>query len=76
MASRQEEPGEYEEEYESESDKGLVAFFETISVWIIGTITVIKILKDISFKSASKTVKYACYFINTHRWITIVMVWI
>ena len=42
MASRQEEPAtEYEEEYESESDKGLVAFFETISVWIIGIITVI-----------------------------------
>ena len=33
MASRQEEP--------SELDNGLVAFFETISVWIIGTITVI-----------------------------------
>ena len=33
MASRQEEP--------SELDNGLVAFFETISVWIIGIVGVI-----------------------------------
>ena len=32
MASRQEEPEEYEEEYESEIESGFVKFFETITI--------------------------------------------
>ena len=36
MASRQEEPErEYDEEYTSEVDKGLVAFLGTLTVWIM-----------------------------------------
>ena len=35
MASRQEEPEEYDEEYHSEVDKGLVAFLGTLTVWIM-----------------------------------------
>ena len=32
MASRQEEPEEYEEEYHSEIESGVVRFFETITI--------------------------------------------
>ena len=35
MASRQEEPEEYDEEYHSEVDRGIVAFLETLTAWII-----------------------------------------
>ena len=35
MASRQEEPEEYDVEYHSEVDKGLVAFLGTLTVWIM-----------------------------------------
>jgi len=35
MASRQEEPEEYDEEYHSEVDRGLVAFLGTITEWIV-----------------------------------------
>ena len=48
MASRQEEPEEYDEEYHSEVDKGLVAFLGTLTEWIVAAGIVFSVLAFVS----------------------------